>query len=199
MGPCFPGTPPPRPLPTSPTIGLKKEEQGSRATGLAEGRRGDTHRKLHCSRSCDSKKHRMPSSPPTIVAATTATAWLTPGRGGGVTCGPKAQPLILDFKAQAHHLWPLLTLAPPPCTAISGNFSHFPLVRAYVPRLPFLGIFFSQSSSNGTSSRKSPPTTTLTSLILPTWVRCPLSAHTASLGFPHHSPDFLDSPPSDWV
>lgn len=25
------------------------------------------------------------------------------------------------------------------------------------------------------------------------------SAHTASLGFPHRSPDFLDSPPSDWV
>lgn len=177
MGPCFPGTPP-SPLPTSPTMGLKKEEQGSRATGLAEGRRGDTHRKLHCSRSCDSKKHRMPSSPPTIVAATTATAWPTPGRGGGVTCGPKAQPLLLDFKA--HHLWPLLTLAPPPCTAISGNFSHFPLARAYVPRLPFLGIFYSQSSSNGTSSRKSPPTHHVGQM--PT-----LSSHSLS-GFPPPQP-----------
>lgn len=93
-------------------------------------------------------------------------------------CGPKAQPLILDFKA--HHLWPLLTLAPPPCTAISGNFSHFPLVRAYVPRLPFLGIFYSQSSSNGTSSRKSPPSHHVGQM--PT-----LSSHSLS-GFPPPQP-----------
>lgn len=53
------------PLPTSPTTaGLGEEEPGGGAAGLAEGGRGDTHRKRHCSWSCDSKKHRMPSSPP---------------------------------------------------------------------------------------------------------------------------------------
>lgn len=51
-----------------------------------------------------------------------------------------------------------------------------PFAVLMIPNGPFLGIFYSQSSSRGTSSRKSPPP--------PPVGQMPTQAHTASLSFP---------------
>lgn len=109
-------------------MGLEEEEQGSkggRAGPERAGVWGDTHRKRHCSWSCDSKKHRMPSSPPAIVATVVAAAaaWPAPGRGGG---RPKVQPLILDFE-YCHSVDPVDQPLPLPSllpiiTLIAGSF-----------------------------------------------------------------------------
>lgn len=132
LKPLPPPAPPPRSLlPTSPEMGLEEEEQGSkggRAGPERAGVWGDTHRKRHCSWSCDSKKHRMPSSPPAIVATVVAAAaaWPAPGRGGG---RPKVQPLILDFE-DCHSADNCGGQQPPPLpsllpiTLMGGSFLH---------------------------------------------------------------------------
>lgn len=92
---------------------LGEEEPGGRAAGLVEGGGGgDTHRKRHCSWSCDSKKHRMPSSPPDNCGRcggsrrSLAHAW--EGQGSQVRAeGPAPHPGPVMT-------WPLLTTPPEP-------------------------------------------------------------------------------------
>lgn len=53
-----------------------RAEGGSRAGEGKQGGGGETHRKQHCSWNRDSKKHRMPSSAPAIVAVAVAACSL---------------------------------------------------------------------------------------------------------------------------
>lgn len=142
---------PPRSLAASPPMGPKGEELGSRGRqGWRRAGGGDTHRKRHCSWSCDSKKHRMPSYPPAIVAAATEqpgpllggwgrNVWAEgpaphPGLQGPLRGGPMTRP-------HSHpDCWK--SLVHPPCSC------------SWSPRCPFWA-FSTQSSSDGTSSRKS--------------------------------------------
>ena len=179
------------PLPTSlTTAGLGEEEPGGGAAGLAEGGRGDTHRKRHCSWSCDSKKHRMPSSPPDNCGRcggsrrSRAHSW--EGRGSKVQAkgpAPRPGPQGCRSVGPADH----------PCQSHSNSWKSLahPPTCVQSAQSPFQGISYSPSSSNGTSSRKSLPPQPGSD--------APLSAHTASLGFPHCSPDFPESPPSTRV
>lgn len=175
---------PRRPLPTS----LRRQGWGrkSRAAGLVEGGLGDTHRKRHCSWSCDSKKHRMPSSPPDNCAAAVAAAaaWPTPGRDGEQSAGrgPSPSPRTCHDVAPADH--------PARASPMAGSLLHAPQVVFKMPAALSEHVLLS-SSSNGTSSRKSLP--------LQPGSDAPLAAHPASAGFPHHSSDFLESPPSNRV
>lgn len=175
---------PRRPLPTS----LRRQGWGrkSRAAGLVEGGLGDTHRKRHCSWSCDSKKHRMPSSPPDNCGrcggSRRSLAHAREGRGA--KCGPRASPSprTCHDVAPADH--------PARASPMAGSLLHAPQVVFKMPAALSEHVLLS-SSSNGTSSRKSLP--------LQPGSDAPLAAHPASAGFPHHSSDFLESPPSNRV
>lgn len=154
--------------------GQAEEEQ---AAGLA---RGGPHRKRHCSWSCDSKKHRMPGSPPPLWPLPPPRR-PTPGRSEQDRVGQRPSPSPWTSRPSTARL----LLPGPPATATAGRFSNTPppLLVLVVPGRLFLGIS-ARSSSKGTSSRKSP---------------CPSrgsaahsQAHTASLGFPHAA---LTSPP----
>lgn len=101
------------------------------------------------------------------------------GRGPSPRPGPQGCRSVgpADHPRQSHsNSWKSLA-HPPTCVQSAQS--------------PFQGISYSPSSSNGTSSRKSLPPQPGSD--------APLSAHTASLGFPHCSPDFPESPPSTRV
>lgn len=95
-------------LPTSPTKTSPKEDhQGSEGSPTDEGRQGgggETHRKQHCSWSRDSKKHRMPSSAPAIVAVAVAACSLAHSfSGGGGASRPEARRPCLSPTDQLLH------------------------------------------------------------------------------------------------
>lgn len=108
-------------LPTSPTKTSPKEDhQGSEGSPTGEGKQGgggETHRKQHCSWSRDSKKHRMPSSAPAIVAVAVAACSLAHSlvvgeeqagqRPGGPACPPltsfSTSPKVAGSFVQPHN------------------------------------------------------------------------------------------------
>lgn len=141
------------PPPHFPADGQEEEEQ---AAGLA---RGGAHRKRHCSWSRDSKKHRMPGSPPPLWPLPPPRR-PTPGRSERGPCGPKAQPLTLDFShtrlACAYGAW----------TALSGHFRSVPLKGHLLQEVP-LPLTWASCPLRLTQPLGVPPTAALTSSLLP--------------------------------
>lgn len=106
-----PGPPPHFPA----ADGQAEEEQ---AAGLA---RGGPHRKRHCSWSCDSKKHRMPGSPPPLWPLPPPRR-PTPGRSEQDRVGQRPSPSPWTSRPSTARL----LLPGPPATAIAGRFSNTP-------------------------------------------------------------------------
>lgn len=137
-GPCLPGTETPRAPRHIPGSGSEGGRQGWRRAG---GGWGDTHRKRHCSWSCDSKKHRMPSSPPAIVAAATEQPGpLLGGWGRDVWAEGPGLHLGLQGPSWGHPMTHLHSH--PDCWK---SLVHPPCSCSWSPRCPFWA-FSTQSS-----------------------------------------------------
>ena len=171
------------PLPTS----LRRQGWGrkSRAAGLAEGGRGDTHRKRHCSWSCDSKKHRMPSSPPDNCGrcggSRRSLAHACEGQGSQVRAegpAPHPGPVIT---------WPLLTTPPEPLRWL--EVSCMPHRLCSRCQLPFQSMSYSHLAQvappPGSPSLSNPGQMPPLQLTQPLWVS-PTTALT-SWSLPHQT------------